>query len=34
MVEPDGSRFRTNESKLSDADQDWIKAEKKKRGMQ
>jgi thioredoxin-related protein len=34
MVEPDGSRFRTNESKLSDADQDWIKAEKKKRGIQ
>ncbi len=34
MVEPDGSRFRTDEGKLSDQDQDWIKAEKKKRGIQ
>jgi hypothetical protein len=34
MVEPDGNRFRTKESSLSRADQDWIEAEKKKRGIQ
>lgn len=34
MVEPDGNRFRTKESQLSDADQTWIQDEKKKRGIQ
>jgi thioredoxin-related protein len=34
MVEPDGNRFRTKESSLSRADQDWIAAEKKKRGIE
>lgn len=34
MVEPDGHRFRTKESSLSRADQDWIVAEKKKRGIE
>jgi thioredoxin-related protein len=34
MVEPDGNRFRTKESSLSREDQDWIAAEKKKRGIQ
>lgn len=33
MVEPDGNRFRTKESRLSKSDQEWIKAEKKKRGI-
>jgi len=34
MVEPDGNRCRTDEGKLSDQDRDWIKAEKKKRGIE
>jgi len=34
MVEPDGNRFRTKETSLSREDQDWIAAEKKKRGIQ
>ena len=33
MVEPDGNRFRTKESNLSKDDQEWIAAEKKKRGI-
>lgn len=33
MVEPDGNRFRTKESNVSREDQEWIAAEKKKRGI-
>ncbi len=33
MVEPDGNRFRTKEQSLSREDQEWIAAEKKKRGI-
>jgi hypothetical protein len=33
MVEPDGNRFRTDESFLSREDQEWLAAEKKKRGI-
>lgn len=34
MVEPDGNRFRTKESRLSKSDQTWIAEEKKKRGIE
>ena len=34
MVEPDGNRFRTNENFMSIEDQEWLAAEKKKRGIQ
>lgn len=34
MVEPDGNRFRTKETSLSSEDQQWIVAEKKKRGIE
>lgn len=33
LTEPDGNRFVTEESKLSDADQAWVLAERKKRGL-
>ncbi len=34
LVEPDGQRFRTHEKRLSAGDQEWIRQEKEKRGMQ
>ena len=34
MVEPDGNRFRTKELNWSKEDQEWIAAEKNKRGIQ
>jgi len=33
LVEPDGTRAKTNERKLSDADRQWIAEQKKARGM-
>lgn len=33
MIQPDGTRCKTQESKLSDADKDWIAAQKKLRGL-
>lgn len=33
LIDPDGSRFRTHEGKLSDADQQWIAAQKQLRNM-
>jgi thioredoxin-related protein len=33
LVEPDGARARTHERQLSQADRDWIAAEKRKRGL-
>jgi hypothetical protein len=33
LVEPDGTRSRTHESKLSDEDSKWIEEQKKIRGM-
>ncbi len=33
LTEPDGNRFVTDETKLSDADQAWVLAERKKRGL-
>lgn len=33
LIEPDGTRSRTNENKLSDADRTWINEQKKIRGM-
>lgn len=33
LVEPDGQRFRTRESNLSEDDRAWIRREKEKRGM-
>jgi thioredoxin-related protein len=34
FVEPDGNRFKAEESNLSDSDQSWISTEKKKRNIQ
>ena len=33
LMEPDGTRFQTSEKNLSPSDQDWIAAEKRKRGL-
>jgi hypothetical protein len=34
LIEPDGTRCRTHENKLSDADREWITAQKKLRNLQ
>ena len=34
LIEPDGTRSRTHEKKLSDADRDWINEQKRIRGLQ
>jgi thioredoxin-related protein len=34
MIEPDGTRFRTDEKKLCSEDQSWIAQEKQKRGVE
>ncbi len=34
LIEPDGTRSRTHEDKLSDADQEWIEGQKKLRNLQ
>ncbi len=33
LVEPDGTRSRTHENKLSDADREWITEQKRRRGL-
>ena len=33
LIEPNGAKIRTNESRLSSADKKWLDAEKKKRGL-
>jgi len=33
LIEPDGARVQTKESRLSSADRKWLEAEKKKRGL-
>jgi thioredoxin-related protein len=34
LIEPDGTRAKTNEKRLSDDDREWIRKEKEKRGIQ
>lgn len=33
LIEPDGTRFQTNEKHLSKSDRDWIREQKRQRGM-